>query len=69
MSESRAKLLTGTFTLLCPHCKERQINGSGSHAFRAQDIRPNEKRSCTNRKCGKTFQLPARLRASVKPDA
>jgi hypothetical protein len=65
MSEPRAKLLTSTFTLECPHCKERQINGRGSHAFRAGEVRPNEKRTCTNRECGKTFQLPARLVAAV----
>lgn len=69
MTDARAKLHTGSFTLVCPHCSERQINGSGSHAFRARDVRPNQKRSCTNKECGKTFKLPARLTASVKHDA
>lgn len=68
MSEARARLLTTVFTLLCPHCEGRQINGNGSHVFRAGDVRPNEKRVCTNKLCGKTFQAPARLTATVRGD-
>lgn len=69
MSEARAKLLTSCFTLLCPHCNERQINGRGSHQFTAADVRPNQKRTCTNKGCGKTYQLPARLTAAATPNA
>lgn len=69
MSEARAKLLASTFTLICPHCAARQINGGGSHQFRAGDVQPNGKRQCTNGECKKTFQLPARLLATVRADA
>lgn len=69
MSEARAEILTSSFTLICPHCKERQVNGGRSHQFRPGDVRPNEKRTCTNKGCGKTFQLPAQLKATVRADA
>lgn len=62
----QGKLLTSTFTIICPHCQQRQVSGTGSHAFRATEVRAGQERQCTSAACGKEFKLPAKLQASVK---
>jgi hypothetical protein len=65
----QGKLLTSTFTISCPHCRQRQINGNGAHAFRATEVKAGQARRCTNRACGQEFKLPAKLQANIKVSA